>query len=121
MISLRSSVFRLSSQSLFPRFRTLANRHYSTINAHEMIKARTFSEKKINEISYMNAESNHLSFEKFKNEYMPTFEECSEKLKKFRPGISVEAQQKIYSDTCYSQYKNYIQALTTSNDPGRIL
>ena len=62
-----------------------------------------------------------LSFEEFKEKYMETFETDLESLKKNFPEIPISKHEEIYKATCQSQYRSYVQRMTTDNDPARIL
>lgn len=61
------------------------------------------------------------SFEEFKADNMPSFETVSKEIRSFNELMPIEQQQKIYEDTCMSQYRTYVQVLTSDNDPGRLI
>lgn len=62
-----------------------------------------------------------LSFEEFKEKHMQSFETGLESLKETFPKIPISKHEEIYEATCKSQYRNYVQMMTTANDPGTLL
>lgn len=122
MIFFRNLSFnRLVNHSFPPSYILVTIRSDSAFASIRTSKVNVFAKDKIREISQMSINQNPLAFEQFKEKHLPSFEEASEKLKKFRPDMSFGEQEKIYTDTCRGQYRNYIQALTTHNDPSLIL